>query len=74
MSNTLKKVIERVQTWPEDRQEQAAQVLLEMEAQEQSPFRLTDEQAAEVQRRLADPEPRFLTLAELRARLARLGE
>lgn len=46
----LKEVIERVQNWPEKRQEDAAQVLLEMEQQDQSGYRLTDAQAQEVAR------------------------
>jgi hypothetical protein len=46
----LKEVIERVQSWPESRQEDAAQVLLEMEQQDASGYRLTDGQALEVAR------------------------
>ena len=46
----LKEVIERVQGWPEERQEDAAQVLLEMEQQDASRYRLTDAQAREVER------------------------
>jgi hypothetical protein len=33
--------------------------------------RLTDEQVAEVKRRLADPNPKFVTLEEVRERFAR---
>ena len=33
-------------------------------------LRLTDEQSAEVKRRLADPNPKFLTLEEVRERFA----
>ena len=47
---TLKEVVERIQTWPEERQEDAAQVLLEMERQDASRYRLTDAQAQEVAR------------------------
>ncbi|QBR72052.1 hypothetical protein CU048_13130 [Beijerinckiaceae bacterium] len=71
VSKVLKEVIERVETWPESRQEDAARVLLEMEAQDASPYRLTDEQLAEVQRRLADPNPEFATLQEVRQRFVR---
>jgi hypothetical protein len=73
MSKKLQEVIERVRAWPEDRQEEAADVLLELEAKADDAYRLTPEQIAEVERRLADPSPRFMTLPELRARLARLG-
>ena len=40
-----------------------------MEEQDSSPLRLTDEQAAEVRRRLAEPNPQTLTLAEFNERL-----
>lgn len=73
ITEALKDVMARIESWPKERQEAAAQVLLEMEAQGASPYHLSDEQAAEIERRLADPIPKFLTLAEVRARLARLG-
>lgn len=66
VSKVLKEVIERVETWPENRQDAAAHVLMEMEAQDASPHRLSDEQVAEVQRRIADPNPKFVTLHEVR--------
>jgi hypothetical protein len=66
----VKAVLDRVLTWPSKRQEDAARVLAEMEAQDTSPHRLTDEQVAEIERRLADPNPRFLTLEEVRGRFA----
>ena len=72
-TKALKEAIERVQRWPQERQDDAARMLLEMEAQDTSGYRLTDEQVAEVERRLADPDPKFLTLAEVRARLAHSG-
>ena len=67
----LKAVLDRVLTWPRERQEDAARVLTEMEQQNESQYHLTDEQVAEVNRRLADPNPKFLTLEEVRARFAR---
>ena len=67
----VKEVLDRVLTWPSKRQGDAARVLTEMEEQDASPYRLTDEQVAEVKRRLADPNPKFLTLEEVRARFAR---
>lgn len=42
-----------------------------MEEQNQVPVRLTDEQVAEIERRLADPNPKYLTLEEVRERFAR---
>jgi len=67
----VKEVLDRVLSWPPERQEDAVRVLTAMEAQEQSELRLTDEQAAEVERRLADPNPKFVTLEEVRERFAR---
>jgi hypothetical protein len=42
-----------------------------MEAQDQSDYRLTDEQAAEVRRRLAKKNPAYVPLDEARARFQR---
>jgi hypothetical protein len=67
----IKAVLDRVLTWPPERQEDAARVLTEMEDQLTSDVSLSDEQVAEVERRLADPHPKFLTLEEVRARFAR---
>ena len=66
----MKAVLDRVLTWPSKRQEDAARLLTEMEEQDTSPYRLSDEQVAEVKRRLADPDPKFLTLEEVRERFA----
>jgi hypothetical protein len=73
MTTKLKEVIERVQTWPEERQEDAAKVLLEMEAQDESTYQLSDEQLAEVRRRRAEKNPKTLTLAEFDRNLRRFG-
>jgi hypothetical protein len=55
-------VLEHVRTWPAERQEDVARLLLEMEAQDASPYRLTDEQLAEVRRRRAKPNPKYYRL------------
>ena len=67
----VKAVLDRVLTWPNERQEDAAKLLLLMESQDQSDYRLTDAQVEEVQRRQADPSPRSLTLEEFKERLSR---
>ncbi len=68
-------VLDRVLTWPSERQEDAAKILMLMESQDESVYRLTGEQVAEVRRRGADPNPRRLTLDEFKERLhRRLGE
>ena len=50
MTKRLQDVIERVRQWPDDRQDQAAELLLDLEAQQTSHYRLTPEQVREVQR------------------------
>ena len=50
----VKEVLDRVLTWPPRRQEDAARVLAEMEAQDASPYALSEEQVREVERRRAD--------------------
>jgi uncharacterized protein YigA (DUF484 family) len=46
----LEELIERVRHWPKERQQDAAEVLLEMERQDASGYRLTGAQAREVVR------------------------
>jgi hypothetical protein len=71
----VKAVLDRVLTWPIERQEDAAKLLMLMESQDDSVYRLTDEQVEEVRRRRADPNALRLTLDEFKERLRRrLGE
>jgi hypothetical protein len=66
-----KEILDRVLTWPPERQADVAAVVTLMEAQDQSGLHLTDDQAAEVRRRLAEKNPKTLTLAEFNERLRR---
>lgn len=50
MSKLLQDVIDRVQRWPEDRQDDAARLLLDFEAQQTGAYRLTAEQVQQVER------------------------
>jgi hypothetical protein len=50
----VKEILDRVLTWPPERQEDAVRVLSDMEKQDASPYRLTDEQVMEIGRRRAD--------------------
>jgi hypothetical protein len=61
----VKEILDRVLTWPSKRQEDAARVLVEMENQDHSDLRLTEEQAAEVRRRLAAPSEQKVPFAEV---------
>jgi hypothetical protein len=47
----VKEILDRVLTWPPKRQEDAARVLSDMEAQDASPYHLTNEQVEEIRRR-----------------------
>jgi hypothetical protein len=69
----VKAILERVLTWPEQRQEDAAKMLMLMESTDQSVYRLTDEQVAEVRRRIANPDRKLLSPTEARERILRLG-
>jgi len=67
----VKEILDRVLTWTPERQSDAAEVLALMEAQDQSDYRLTDEQVAEVRRRLIKKNPTYVPLDEARARFQR---
>ena len=61
----LKEILDRVLTWPPERQEDVAHIVELMEEQDSSALRLTDEQTAEVRRRLASPNPRTIPAEEV---------
>ena len=67
----VKAILDRVLTWPPERQADVAHMVELMEEQDQRAIGLTDEQVEEIERRLADPKPRFLTLEEVQERFAR---
>lgn len=47
-AKNLEELMDRVRHWPERRQEDAAEILLEMERQDNSGYRLSDTRAEEV--------------------------
>jgi predicted transcriptional regulator len=49
-------VLDRVRSWPEERQAFAAEILLLIEAQEPAPLRLTDDEWAAIQEGNAQAE------------------
>ena len=67
----LQAVFDRVRQWPRERQADAAEMLALMEGQDASPYRLSDAQAAEVERRLRDKSRNPLTLGEFEESLRR---
>ena len=73
MTRTLEKAIQAAKTLSEERQNQIGQWISDYVEQEQSPLQLTDEQASEVKRRLADPAPVFATDAQVEALFAKFA-
>ena len=59
----IESVLDRVRTWPASRQEDAAAVLLAMEAEDLGPYRLSDEERADIEAALAEDD--FATDAEV---------
>lgn len=55
MSDRLNEVLAKVRQLPEDRQEEAADLLFELVEHDPAQFRLSAKQRAEVRRRLAEP-------------------
>ena len=69
----VKEILERVLTWPPARQEAAVEILMSIEAQDKSGYRLTDEQLTELRRRRAEQNAETLSLQEFDERLRRFG-
>jgi len=70
MSKLLQDVIDRVRTWPEDRQDDAARVLLDLEAQQTGAYRLAADQVREVERiqkQVREETARFATDEQMAA-------
>jgi hypothetical protein len=67
----VKEVLDRVLSWPPERQADVVHVVELMEKQDNSALRLSDEQAAEVRHRLTEEDPRTTTLEEFNERLRR---
>jgi hypothetical protein len=61
----VKEILERVLTWPPERQADVVEVVTFMEEQDKSGLQLTDEQAAEVRLRLADPNRKTIPAEEV---------
>ena len=61
----VKEILDRVLTWPAERQADVAHVVKIMEEQDKSDLRLSEEQAAEVRRRLAEPSSKTIPAEEV---------
>lgn len=62
----VKAILDRVLSWPPERQADIAHVVELMEERDHSTLRLTDEQLAEVRRRRERKNPRYVSLADAR--------
>lgn len=60
----VKAILDRVLAWPPERQADVAHVVELMEEQDKSTLQLTDEQVAEVRRRLAEKNPKRIPIDE----------
>ena len=69
----VKEVLDRVLSWPLQRQEDAAAMLKLIEEHDRSSWGLSEEQASELRERIAEENPATLTLTQLDERLRRLG-
>jgi hypothetical protein len=73
MTKLLQDAIERLKELPESRQNEVAAALMELAEGGESEYRLTDEQVEEVRRRRANPNRKFVSVAEARKRLRHFG-
>lgn len=65
-------ILERVRSWPPERQEDAANVLLAMEAEGTAPYELSEEERADLEEGLAEADRgEFATEEEVAAVFAR---
>jgi hypothetical protein len=69
----VKEILDRVLTWPPERQADVAHVVELMEEQDHCTLRLSDEQLAEVRRRRAKKNPKYVALDDARKRFRGLG-
>ena len=72
MTKMLRDAISQVEKLPDGEQDAAAGALLDYLAHRQS-LRVSDEDLAEIRRRLADPDRKLVSHDEARARIKRLG-
>jgi hypothetical protein len=67
----VRAILDRVMSWPVARQADVARIVEVMEEQDSSPLRMSDEDAAEVRRRLAERNAKTISFAEFSERLRR---
>jgi hypothetical protein len=73
MSKLIDEAVRVLHELPEEAQEAAARAILDYQASYDDDVQLSDEQVAEVERRIADPNRKFISLSELDKRIRRLA-
>lgn len=73
MSNLIEDAVTVLRGLPDDVQEAAARAIIDYDAGLDEDLRLSDDQVAEVERRMADPNRAFMSLDEARNRLRHFG-
>lgn len=73
MSKLVDEAVDMLRTLPEEQQATVARAILDYGAVYDDDLQLTDEQVIEVERRIANPNRKFMTLDEVRNRLRRFG-
>ena len=73
MSTLIEDAVRVLRDLPEDVQEAAARAILNYGAGQDEDLQLSDEQVAEVEHRIADPNRAFLSLAQVRDHLRPFG-
>ena len=72
MTKILDEAVKVLRGLPEDEQEKAARAIIDYGAHDDE-LQLTDEQVVEIERRMSNPDRKFISLAELSKRLRRYG-
>lgn len=72
MTNLLEEAVKVLRELPDDRQAAAARAIIDYGTHDAA-TQLSDEQVAEIERRIANPKRKFISLAELDNRIRRLG-
>lgn len=72
MTKLLEEALRQIEQLPDGEQDAAAGALFDY-MRHRRDIQLTDEQVAEVRRRLADPNRKLVSHDEARARISRLG-
>lgn len=72
MTELLEEAMRILRELPDDRQETAARAIINYGSDDDE-IQLSDEQVAEIERRIANPNRKFISLSELDKRIRRLG-